>query len=53
LRFDVEVEKDHAFAGERVDARGGGTAKYSAAIDAQLAVAQIVHEHKDDVGLLR
>ena len=38
-----------------LDVRGYGrsTAKYSAAIDTQFAVAQIVHEHKDNVGLLR
>ena len=52
MRFDVEVEQTHSLAGERVDARSGCAAKDPAAIDAQLAVTQIVHEDNDNVGLL-
>ena len=52
LRLDVEIEQAHAFAGERVDARGGGAAKNAAAVGAEFAIAEVVREHEDDVRLL-
>ena len=51
LRLDVEVEQAHAFAGELVDARRGRAAKDAAAVDAQLAIAEVVRQHEDDVRL--
>ena len=53
MRFDVEVEQAHALAGERVNARRWRAAKNAAAIDAQLAIAEIVREDKNDVRLVR
>ena len=50
LRLDVEIEQAHAFAGELVDARRGRAAQNAAAVDAQLAIAEVVREHEDDVG---
>ena len=52
LRLDVEVEQPHAFAGELVDARRGRAAQDAAAIDAQLAIAEVVREHENDIRLV-
>src|SRR5258708_7399648 len=42
--FDVEVEQACALTGERVNAWSGSAAKDTAAVDPQLAIAQIVHQ---------
>src|SRR5215467_5337461 len=52
LSLDIEVEQPHAFACELVDTRRWRTAKDATAVDAQFAVAQVVHEHHDDIWLL-
>src|SRR5262249_23950282 len=52
LGLDIEVEKPHTFARQFVDTRRGRTAKDATAVNAQLPVAQVVHEHKDNTRLL-
>ena len=52
LRFDIEVEQAHAFAGERVDARGGRAPENAASIGAEFAIAEVVREHEDNIRLL-
>src|SRR5215831_11409569 len=52
LSFDIEVEQPHAFACEVVDTRRGRTAKDATAVNAQFAVAQVVHKHEDNIWLL-
>jgi hypothetical protein len=52
LSLDIEVERDHAFFGKFVDVWCRGAAKNAAAVDAQLAVAEVVHEYEHYVGLL-
>jgi hypothetical protein len=51
LRFDVEIGEPHPFSRERIDARCRCAACDAAAIDANLAVTQVVHQDEDDVGL--
>jgi len=53
LRFHVHVGEAEALAGEPVDTRGRRTARRAAAVDAQFAVAEIIDQHKQDVGLPR
>ena len=53
LRLDIEVEQPPALTGECVNTWRGRAAEDTAAIYAQLAIAQIVREHDDNVGLLR
>jgi len=50
LSLNVEVQQAHALAGELVDARRGRAAQDAATIDAQLTIAEVVHEDQDDVG---
>src|SRR5262245_42544510 len=52
LRFDVEIREPRAFARELVDARRRRAAQLAAAVTADLAVAEIVHQDKNDVRLL-
>ena len=52
LGFHVEVEQPDALGGERVDARRRRAAQDAASVAPELAVAQVVHEHEHDVGLL-
>jgi hypothetical protein len=51
LGLHIKVEEAHAFAGELVDARRGRAGQNAAAVDAQLAIAKIIHQDENDVGL--
>ena len=52
LRLDIEVGEPRPFGRKLVDAGGRRAAQYSAAVHAQFAVAEVVHEDEQDVGLL-
>jgi hypothetical protein len=52
-RFDVEIEEAHSLTGEIINDRSGRSAEDAAAVDAKLAVAQIIYEHYDNVRLIR
>ena len=52
LRLDVEVEQASAFGGELVDARRRRAPKNAAAVTADFAVAEIIHQDEDDVGFV-
>jgi hypothetical protein len=51
LGLDVEVRQARAFGREPVDARCRRAAKDTAAVATYLAVAEVVHQDEDDVGL--
>ena len=51
LCLDVEIGEPHAFLRQRIEARRGRTAGDAAAVDAELAVAQVVHQHQHDIRL--
>src|SRR4030095_5810444 len=53
LCFDVEVSGPRPLGGEFVDARCWCTARDAATITADLAVAEVVHEKKNNIWLRR
>jgi hypothetical protein len=52
LRLRCEVEQSHPLFCETVDTRRPGSPQKAATVAAQLAVAEVVHQEIDDVGLL-
>jgi hypothetical protein len=51
LRLDVEIGEPRSLARQPVDARCRCTTQHAAAVDADLAVAKVVHQDEDDVRL--
>jgi hypothetical protein len=52
LGLDIEVKQAHALGGQLVNTRRRRATQDTAAVDADFAIAQVVHEDEDDVGLL-
>lgn len=52
LGLDVEVGQPHTFGSELVNARCRRAPKNAATVRANFAVAKVVHQDEDDVGLL-
>ena len=50
-RLDQELRQPQAFGGELIDARRRRPAQLAAAIGADVAVADVVGENEEDVGL--
>ena len=50
-RLDQELRQPQTFGGELIDARRRRPAQFSAAIGADVAVADVVGENEEDVGL--
>jgi hypothetical protein len=53
LGLDVEVQEVHALRGQRVDAGRRCAAQDAAAINAEFAVAEVIHQDEDYVGFRR
>src|SRR5713226_5075785 len=53
LSLDIEIQQSSTLAGKFIDAWRGRTTKDAATIDPELAIAEIVGEHQDDVGFSR
>ena len=49
LRLDIEVGQTHALLRQCIDARRGRATGDAAAVDARLAIAQVVHQHQHDI----